>query len=233
MNPQQMPRRPQPIAQSETRLPHRPPLGQRVLADAAGELAVRTELPETQIQLDVEQPGRHEVIGKERVDRFRPEDLGPTLGVVRVKTQEEAGSGHEQATEHVTREASLDPRAEPHHTDSGDTDELRVVLQNVDERVDLRQRRGQVGVPEADQVALGFLQDSSPDGARFAMAPVQTQHRDSRVLVGQPVEHAAGLIGAGIVNESQVSGRTGADPGQEGPRVEPCLLVVAGDDERE
>ena len=68
MNPQQMPRRPQPIAQSETRLPHRPPLGQRVLADAAGELAVRTELPETQIQLDVEQPGRHEVIGKERVD---------------------------------------------------------------------------------------------------------------------------------------------------------------------
>ena len=50
------------------------------------------------------------------------------------------------------------------------------------------------------------------------------QDGDPRVLFAQVIEDGSGVVRAGVVNEAKVSGRTCADPFQEGARIETRLL---------
>ena len=59
------------------------------------------------------------------------------------------------------------------------------------------------------------------------------QHGDLWVLAVKAIEQGGGLVCAGVVDEEKVSGSACADPFDEGLRVETCLLVEAGNDQRE
>ena len=111
---------------------------------------------------------------------------------------------------------------------------LGALFQRRDEARDLLERRGQVGVPVADEswrpVAGG--QNARPDGLR--LAAIGRQAEDAQA-VGPPahqlLEPLQGAISAAVVHEQEVDARSASDEGGERVGIQALRLVEAGHDD--
>lgn len=117
----------------------------------------------------------------------------------------------------------LDVAAEEADARAEDHLDVRTLFEHAEEGGDLGQRRGQIGVPEADDLGIVHrLRDPAADRLRLPAVALQIEHVETG-----GAEEGERAVGAAVVDEEEVDAAEVA----EGLHVETLLFVVAGDDD--
>ncbi len=180
--------------------------------------------------LHVEQPAGDEFLVEEGGNHLGAVQLGAALGVVHRQSEHDGGGGGETAAEVVAQFLASHSRAETQQSQACNT--LVVVVGcDVDETRYFRQRSGEVGIPETDEIGLqlsGGVDHTAAHGLGFASVLLEIEHKQIRMSLCKGVEHLEGVVAAAVVDKKERNVLVFFGKSNKSIAVETLRLVVAG-----